>query len=191
MHLKISSMKRWPFCPGERWVKPLSSGGQCIADSMAAENLSLQGDKSAVVIAFTWWRHQMETFSALLAIFTGEFPAQRPGTPALMFSLIYAWINGWVNNHQAGDLRRNCAHYEVTVMVTQACIHFVQRLPRSRPAYISNIWFIEIWCLWFWNKITEAPIIYLWIQYYYSVIYFCLLATSTDIAIYSTKTSTA
>ena len=94
MHLKISSMKRWPFCPGERWVKPLSSGGQCTADSMAAENLSLQGDKSAVVIAFTWWRHQMETFSALLAIFTGEFPAQRPGTPALMFSLIYAWING-------------------------------------------------------------------------------------------------
>ena len=32
----------------------------------------------------TWWRHQMETFSALLAIFAGnspvpgEFPAQRP-----------------------------------------------------------------------------------------------------------------
>ena len=34
----------------------------------------------------TWWRHQMETFSALLAIwagnslFTGEFPTQRPVT---------------------------------------------------------------------------------------------------------------
>ena len=34
----------------------------------------------------TWWRHQMETFSALLAIcagnspVTGEFPAQRPVT---------------------------------------------------------------------------------------------------------------
>ena len=35
-----------------------------------------------------WWRHQMETFSALLAIcarnspVTGEFPAQRPVTPS-------------------------------------------------------------------------------------------------------------
>ena len=24
---------------------------------------------------------------------------------ALMFSLIWAWMNGWVNNHEAGDLR--------------------------------------------------------------------------------------
>ena len=74
---------------------------------------------------FTWstyWRHQMETFSALLAIcagnspVTGEFPTPRPVTRALMFSLISAWINGWVNNGEAGDLRRRRAHYDVTVM---------------------------------------------------------------------------
>ena len=35
---------------------------------------------------------------------------------ALMFSLIHACINGWVNNHEAGDLRRNCAHYDVIIM---------------------------------------------------------------------------
>ena len=35
---------------------------------------------------------------------------------AFMFSLICAWINGCVNNHKAGDLRRNSAHYNVTVM---------------------------------------------------------------------------
>ena len=35
---------------------------------------------------------------------------------ALMFSLIYAWINGWVNNREAGDLRRFPAHYDVIVM---------------------------------------------------------------------------
>ena len=34
---------------------------------------------------------------------------------ALMFSLICASINGWVHNHEAGDLRRHCAHYDVTV----------------------------------------------------------------------------
>ena len=32
------------------------------------------------------------------------------------FFLICAWINGWVNNLEAGDLRRNLAHYEVIVM---------------------------------------------------------------------------
>ena len=35
---------------------------------------------------------------------------------ALMFSLICAWINGWVNNGEAGDLIRHRAHYDVTVM---------------------------------------------------------------------------
>ena len=35
---------------------------------------------------------------------------------ALMFSLICAWINGWVNNGEAGDLRRHRAHYDVTIM---------------------------------------------------------------------------
>ena len=35
---------------------------------------------------------------------------------ALMFSLICVWINGWVNNHEAGDLRRYRAHYDVIVM---------------------------------------------------------------------------
>ena len=37
---------------------------------------------------------------------------------ALMFSLIYARINGWVNNREAGDLRRHRAHYDVNVMIT-------------------------------------------------------------------------
>ena len=35
---------------------------------------------------------------------------------ALMFSLICAWINVWVNNREAGDLRRHRIHYDVTVM---------------------------------------------------------------------------
>ena len=36
----------------------------------------------------------------------------------LMFSLICAWISGWVNNGEAGDLRRHRVHYDVTVMVS-------------------------------------------------------------------------
>ena len=37
---------------------------------------------------------------------------------ALMFSLICVWINGWVNNREAGDLRCHRAHYDVTVMMS-------------------------------------------------------------------------
>ena len=39
---------------------------------------------------------------------------QRRG--ALMFYLICAWINGWVTNHEPGDLSRHRAHYDVIVM---------------------------------------------------------------------------
>ena len=35
---------------------------------------------------------------------------------ALMFSLIYARINSWVNNREAGDLRRRPTHCDVIVM---------------------------------------------------------------------------
>ena len=69
-----------------------------------------------------WWRHQMETFSALLALCArnSPVPVNSPHKGqwhgALMFSLICAWINGWVNNRKAGDLKPYCAHYDVTVM---------------------------------------------------------------------------
>ena len=36
---------------------------------------------------------------------------------ALMFSSICAWINGWVNNPEAGDLIRYRAHYDVIIMI--------------------------------------------------------------------------
>ena len=41
---------------------------------------------------------------------------------ALMLSLISARISGWVNNGDAGDLRRHRAHYDVTVMIL---LHYI------------------------------------------------------------------
>ena len=70
-----------------------------------------------------WWRHQMEAFSTSLALcegnppVTGGFPHKDQWRGALMFSLICSWSNGWANNQDAGDLRRHCAHYDVTVML--------------------------------------------------------------------------
>ena len=61
-------------------------------------------------------------FFALLAIcarnspVTGEFPTQRPVTGSFDVFFDRAWINDWVNNGEAGDLRRYRVHYDVTVM---------------------------------------------------------------------------
>ena len=79
---------------------------------------------------YSWWRHQMETFSALLAICAGNspVPANSPHKGqwrgALMFSLICVWINGWVNNREAGYLRRYRAHCDVTVMLKRKRIYW-------------------------------------------------------------------
>ena len=43
----------------------------------------------------------------------GEFTG-RQWRGALMFSLIWAWIHGWVNNRKACYLRRHRAHYDIS-----------------------------------------------------------------------------
>ena len=48
--------------------------------------------------------------------FTGHRWIPRQWRGALMFYLISAWINSWVNNREAGDLRCHRAHYDVSVM---------------------------------------------------------------------------
>ena len=57
---------------------------------------------------------------------------------ALIFSLIYAWTNGWVNNRDAGDLRRHHAHYDVTVIFGAPTLTW--GLP---PQMTSSM---EFWC---------------------------------------------
>ena len=76
--------------------------------------------------AWTWWRHQMETFSALLVICVRGIHRSLVNSPhegqwrgALMFSLICVWINGRVNNREAGNLRRYRAQYDVSVFTKQ------------------------------------------------------------------------
>ena len=76
-----------------------------------------------IVKHITWWRHQMETFSALLALCAGnspvpgEFPSQRPVTRNFNV-FIDLRLNTWLtNNRDAGDLRRHRAHYDVPVIV--------------------------------------------------------------------------
>ena len=104
-----------------------------------------------------WWRHQMKTFSAFLALFERNHPAlvdslykgsvtrsfddffhlrlkiwlskkprrgwfETPSRRLWCHCNVFiraqngAWTSGWVNNRDAGDVRRHCAHYDVIVM---------------------------------------------------------------------------
>ena len=44
-----------------------------------------------------------------------DFPHKCQRRGALIFSLICAWTNGFANNRDAGDLRRHCTYYDVTL----------------------------------------------------------------------------
>ena len=60
---------------------------------------------------------------------------------ALMFSLICVWINGWVNNHAPGDLRRYHAHYDLhcNVVPPTWCGGLATSSPLSRHDPASGI----------------------------------------------------
>ena len=74
---------------------------------------------------FAWWRHQMEHFPrywpSVRGIHRSPVNSSHKGQwrGPLIFSLMCAWIDGWVNNCEAGDSKRHHTRYDVTLMVYQ------------------------------------------------------------------------
>ena len=68
------------------WMAYISLHHKWNVLNMSPERRMVLRDTSVINFSFAWWRHQMETFSALLALCAGnspvpgEFPAQRPVT---------------------------------------------------------------------------------------------------------------
>ena len=64
------------------------------------------------------WKHFPRNWPFVRGIHRSpvNFPHKEQWCRALMFSLICVWMNDWVNNREAGDLRRYRAHYDVIVM---------------------------------------------------------------------------
>ena len=86
--------------------------------------------REARIMCSVWWRHQMETFSALLAIcagnspVTGEFPAKRPVTQSfdVFFDLR---LNKRLNKQSWGWwFETPSCHCDVTLMVTNDRLQF-------------------------------------------------------------------
>ena len=84
----------------------------------------------------------METFSVLLDIYAGnspvprEFPAQRPVTRSFDVFFDLCPKNDWVNNREAGDLRRYRTHYDVIVTFDTYCNFLIpdRRWPYAVPS---------------------------------------------------------
>ena len=82
---------------------------------------------ATMCLLLPWWFHMMTSsnrnfpshwpFVRGIHLLPVNSPHNGQWREALVFSLIHAWTNGWVNNHAAGDLRRHCAHYDVTVLI--------------------------------------------------------------------------
>ena len=115
-----------------------------------------------------WWRHQMETFSALLALcagnspVTGEFPAQRPVTRSfnVFFDLRLnirlskqSW--GWWFETPLHSLLRHCnvadrLHVDQVlagremVWTTTVMAWQTKRFVMSRPWLVSSTWYTEV-----------------------------------------------
>ena len=71
------------------------------------------------------WKHFLRHWPLVRGIHWSPVNSPHKGQwhGALMFSLICAWIDGWVNNREAGDVIRHRAHYDVTVMVPVPACH--------------------------------------------------------------------
>ena len=89
-------------------------------------NAALSGE----MVIFSWWRHQTEaiprywTFVRVIHRLAVNSPHKGQWRGPLMFSLIYAWTNGWVNNRDASGLRCHRAHYdsaEIHFKISQHC----------------------------------------------------------------------
>ena len=64
------------------------------------------------------WKHFPRYWPSVRGIHRSPVNSPHKGQwhGALIISLICAWINSWVNNSEADDLRRHLAHYDVIIM---------------------------------------------------------------------------
>ena len=125
----------------------------------------------------SWWRHQMEAFSALLAFcagnssVTGEFPAQSPVTRSFGVFFDLRLNNSWVNNGDAGDLRRPRSHHDVIAIYCKWAMSDVPGLGRCMPRFPAQFWQLTVclpgtypqwkcWCQTALEWTVELPVIF-------------------------------
>ena len=130
-----------------QYYRPWAAAGKWVYTSINHGTISNGRKHNKHAKAWTKWStfckghfhmmaHQIETFSALLAIcvgnslVTGEFPAQRPVTRSFDVFFELRLNKRWVNNRETGDLKRNRPHYDVTNELNfRACYRILIQIP--------------------------------------------------------------
>ena len=78
---------------------------------------------------------------------TGHLCGESAQRPAWSFDVfVDLRLNGWVNNREAGDLRRYRAHCDITVMVIH-CMTDYQRPSSVKVNHQSVIWYAFLICI--------------------------------------------
>ena len=108
------------------------------------------------------WKHFLRNWPFVQGIHRSlvNSPYKGQWRGALMFSLICVWINGWVNNRKAGDLR--CYHVQYDLIVMSSI-----RRVNSHAAWVTQEMLSAFWII---QKILI--LIYRW--YYVDQPTFCL-----------------
>ena len=138
-----------------RHVAELSTSFQSLVDLNIYKFSFIRRDISIAHDDVIKWKHFPRDWPFVRRISSVPVNSAHKGQwrGALMFSLICTWINCWVNNLKAADLRRYRAHYDVIVMKRSVCVFFcgmltdtihqgASRLPCKPPANL--IWNVLI-----------------------------------------------
>ena len=138
MHLKVFSAKWWPFCLSLNvWTYQVyyriyhytMQAKKYRNKHMFQDFLSFHDD-------IIKWKHFLRYWPFVRGIHQSPANSLHKGQwhRALVFPLICTWINSWVNNREAGDLRCYRAHQYVIVM-SCGLVHVSHpwRLPQLHP----------------------------------------------------------
>ena len=105
---------QWPCCTKSSKISASYENWRDIAFPICCCRVILPGAHDDVFE----WKHCLRNWPFVRGIHRSPVNSPHKGQwrGALMFSLVCVWINGWVNNREAGDLRRYRTHYDVIVM---------------------------------------------------------------------------
>ena len=116
------------YALGAQWIGVIYSSIHWNNRIMATQGVTLCGHYTVFPVAmkYLWiihddvikWKRFPRYWPFVRGIHrsAGNSPHKGQWRGALMFLWSAPWINGWVNTREAGDLRRNRAHYDVIVM---------------------------------------------------------------------------
>ena len=103
------------------------------------------------------WKHFPRYWPSVRGIHRSPVNSPHKGQwrGALMFSFIFAWMNDWVNNREAGDLRRHRPHYDVIVMMAWNNLSYFWTFVRGihwTLVVLPNKWLFDVLLLLPWTN---------------------------------------